>query len=99
MAAPKKHPDELRERRCACTGSLTPVPRQTGVPELERLATTVENWWPQILAFLHTGITNAGSEGTTGHQDRRPRRLRLPQRQQPALTHPLRHHQKESRTP
>jgi hypothetical protein len=20
--------------------------------------------WPQILAFLHTGITNAGSEGT-----------------------------------
>jgi transposase len=34
------------------------------VPELERLATTVETWWPQILAFLHTGITNAGSEGT-----------------------------------
>ena len=34
------------------------------VPELHRLATTVETWWPQILAFLHTGITNAGSEGT-----------------------------------
>lgn len=34
------------------------------VPELERLATTVQTWWPQILAFLHTGITNAGSEGT-----------------------------------
>jgi transposase len=34
------------------------------VPELERLAATVETWWPQILAFLHTGITNAGSEGT-----------------------------------
>ncbi|MGW2937540.1 transposase, partial [Streptomyces sp. NPDC001156] len=28
------------------------------------LATTVETWWPEILAFLHTGITNAGSEGT-----------------------------------
>jgi transposase len=35
-----------------------------GLPELERLATTVETWWPQILAFIHTGITNAGSEGT-----------------------------------
>ncbi|MFG2064023.1 transposase [Micromonospora sp. NPDC048871] len=25
---------------------------------------TIETWWPEILAFLHTGITNAGSEGT-----------------------------------
>jgi hypothetical protein len=41
-------------RRCA----------QVGLPELERLATTVQTWWPQILAFIHTGITNAGSEGT-----------------------------------
>lgn len=32
--------------------------------ELRRLATTIETWWPEILAFLHTGITNAGSEGT-----------------------------------
>jgi transposase len=37
---------------------------EAGIPELERLAATVETWWPQILAFLHTGITNAGSEGT-----------------------------------
>lgn len=36
----------------------------SGLPELERLAATVETWWPHILAFLHTGITNAGSEGT-----------------------------------
>lgn len=35
-----------------------------GVAELERLANTVETWWPPILAFLRTGITNAGSEGT-----------------------------------
>ncbi|WP_167627010.1 transposase [Micromonospora cremea] len=34
------------------------------MPELERLATTVEVWWPQNLAFLHAGITNAGSKGT-----------------------------------
>jgi transposase len=36
----------------------------TDLPELHRLATTIETWWPQILAFLTTGITNAGSEGT-----------------------------------
>jgi transposase len=34
------------------------------LPELHRLATTIETWWPQILALLTTGITNAGSEGT-----------------------------------
>ncbi|MGS2620186.1 ISL3 family transposase [Micromonospora sp. LZ34] len=36
----------------------------TDLPELHRLATTIETWWPQIHAFLRTGITNAGSEGT-----------------------------------
>jgi transposase len=41
-------------RRCA----------ESGLPELERLATTVQTWWPEILAFIRTGITNAGSEGT-----------------------------------
>ncbi|MEU1031584.1 transposase [Streptomyces mirabilis] len=39
--------------------------RCANLPELQRLATTVETWWPEILAFLHTGITNAGSEDTT----------------------------------
>ncbi|WP_205447087.1 transposase [Candidatus Frankia alpina] len=33
------------------------------VPELERLATTISTWWPCIETFLHTGITNAASEG------------------------------------
>ncbi|MFI9838201.1 transposase [Nonomuraea sp. NPDC051941] len=36
----------------------------SGLPELERLATAIETRWPKILAFLQTGITNAGSEGT-----------------------------------
>jgi transposase len=36
----------------------------SGLPELERLASTVSVWWPEILAFIQTGITNAGSEGT-----------------------------------
>jgi len=37
---------------------------ESGLPELERLAITVQTWWPEILAFIQTGITNAGSEGT-----------------------------------
>jgi hypothetical protein len=33
------------------------------IPELERLAGTIQTWWPAIEAFLHTKITNAASEG------------------------------------
>lgn len=33
------------------------------LPELTRLASTIETWWPAILAFVHTGITNARAEG------------------------------------
>jgi transposase len=33
------------------------------LPELHRLATTIAQWWPAIEAFIHTGITNAASEG------------------------------------
>lgn len=35
----------------------------SGLPEMERLATTISTWWPQILAGIVTGITNAASEG------------------------------------
>jgi transposase len=34
------------------------------VPEVTTLAQTIEACWPQILAFIDTGITNAGTEGT-----------------------------------
>ncbi|MCK2216782.1 transposase [Actinomadura sp. ATCC 31491] len=34
------------------------------LPELITLAETVAAWWEEIEAFLHTGITNAKSEGT-----------------------------------
>lgn len=37
---------------------------RSDIPEVTTLANTVENWWPEILAFLQTGITNAGTEGT-----------------------------------
>jgi len=36
----------------------------SAIPELERLAATVEAWWPEVLAFLQTGVTNAGTEAT-----------------------------------
>jgi transposase len=34
------------------------------VPELERLASTIEAWWPEVLGFLQTGVTNAATEAT-----------------------------------
>jgi transposase len=34
------------------------------VPEVTTLAKTIEAWWPQILAFIDTGITNARTEAT-----------------------------------
>jgi len=33
------------------------------IPELLTLATTVDAWWPEIDAFVRTGITNARTEG------------------------------------
>jgi transposase len=35
----------------------------TTIEELHTLATTIETWWPEIAAFLDTGITNAKTEG------------------------------------
>ncbi len=35
----------------------------TDIPELHCLAGTIEAWWPQIEAFIRTGVTNAASEG------------------------------------
>lgn len=34
------------------------------LPELERLAGTIDACWPEVLAFLQTGVTNAGTEAT-----------------------------------
>jgi transposase len=35
----------------------------TTIDELHTLATTIETWWPEIEAFIDTGITNAKTEG------------------------------------
>ncbi|MEV6865954.1 ISL3 family transposase [Streptosporangium subroseum] len=34
------------------------------IPELLTLAETIDAWWPETLAFITTGITNARTEGT-----------------------------------
>lgn len=36
---------------------------RSDIGELHTLATTVETWWPAIEAFLHSGVTNARTEG------------------------------------
>lgn len=33
------------------------------IPEVRQLATTVDRWWAEIEAFIHTGHSNAKSEG------------------------------------
>jgi transposase len=35
----------------------------SNIPELLALATTIDTWWPEINAFIATGITNARTEG------------------------------------
>lgn len=34
------------------------------VPEIKRLAETIDTWWPEIDAFLRLGVTNARTEGS-----------------------------------
>jgi len=35
----------------------------SGIPEVVRLAATIETWWLHSEAFIHSKITNARSEG------------------------------------
>ena len=69
-----------------------------GIPELERLASTISTWWPCIEAFLHTGLTNAGSEG----HNRVVKPTALPRRRNgplPAQRHPRRGQRRPPRLP
>ena len=57
---PRRTPEDIRRglwafyRWCA----------DAQIPELTRLAETIETWWSAIEVFLTTGITNARTEGT-----------------------------------
>jgi transposase len=59
LARTGAHRDEIRDRLhrfyAWCAG--------TQIAEVHTLAATVETWWPGIEAFIHTGITNARTEG------------------------------------
>ena len=65
----------------------------SNVPELERLAGTIENWWPEVLGF---GADERHERRNRGHQpdreNRRTDRLRLQEPRQPATTGTVRLH-------
>jgi Transposase len=68
----------LRMQRCISSRGVTQVAGRTlrlgfahrhsladaDIPEATTLAQTIETWWPAVLAFLTTQITNAKTEGT-----------------------------------
>jgi transposase len=59
LARTAPHRDQLRKRLyvfydwCATAN----------IDELSTLANTIETWWPAIEAFIHSGVTNARTEG------------------------------------
>jgi transposase-like protein len=57
MARPSRYPDEFR-REAVQMALATQDSRASVARRLTTLASTVENWWPAIEAFLATGITN-----------------------------------------
>jgi transposase len=67
--------EELRALlRCAATGDRHTIRARlfdfytwcanSDLPEVHTLATLIDTWWPAVLTFLHTGVTNAPTEGT-----------------------------------
>ncbi len=58
-AGPELRPYEIRAR----LERFYALAAEADVPELTRLAGTVETWWPAIEAYLHLRVTNARTEG------------------------------------
>ncbi len=58
-AAPSLRPYEIRAR----LHRFYALAAEADVPELTRLAATVETWWPAIEAYLLLRVTNARTEG------------------------------------
>jgi transposase len=59
LARAGAHRDQIRERLYTFYAWCA----DTSIDELHTLATTVETWWPAIEAFIHSGVTNARTEG------------------------------------
>jgi transposase len=60
LAARDADPAEIRRRLWAFYAWCA----DAQIPELTTLAETIETWWPAVLMFLRTGLTNARTEGT-----------------------------------
>ncbi len=58
-SSPSLRPYEVRAR----LRRFYALAAEADVPELERLAATVETWWPAIQAYLRLRVTNARTEG------------------------------------
>lgn len=54
----------LDAEQVALRSALVTPTGAVGACDDPRTRVASEPWWPEILAFIHTGITNAGSEGT-----------------------------------
>lgn len=65
LAQPSRPGPHRRDRSviAAKMHSLYTRRADSDIDELSILATTVETWWPAVLAFIDTGVTNARTEG------------------------------------
>lgn len=69
------------------------------IPEVRQFATTLDRWWPETAAFIDTTQQRQERRDQPRDQARRPQRVRLPQRRQPASTDTLSHHPPSQRRP
>jgi len=61
LALSGTHPERHVLRRAL--GTFYASAAASAAPEIHRLATTIETWWPAIKAAILTGHSNARSEG------------------------------------
>ena len=59
-AAQGGHPHQIRRR----LGDFYSWCARVDVPEVTVLAELIDTWWPAVLTFLRTAVTNAATEGT-----------------------------------
>jgi len=74
--------DELRTLSPPCAPAATPTSSvhrlhrfltwciDSQIPELLTLAATIDTWWPDINAYIRTGIPNAAPRATTASSNR-----------------------------
>jgi hypothetical protein len=91
LALADTHPDRSRISHRLTKFCIWCAGAGAGVPELERLATTISTWWPSIEVFI-TNYQRQERGLQPRRQARRPQRLRLSNPRKPATTNTLRNH-------